>query len=123
MDGRSQPCTFGDLKSQFPPPSTPLIKNMVQHQYHKQKECLQIKQEKESIIQRIKEEHDLLSARKRRDILTRRSSLKSLLRSRAEYENFPAEIFTEYWGKLKTFFGHLKREIDPEDPLSNFVYF
>jgi len=47
--------------------------------------------------------------------LTRRPSLRKL---RASFENFPSELFTEYFGKLKTIFGHMKRDPDPEDPLS-----
>lgn len=115
MDGNAKFNTYYELKSQVSLPTQPFLEKMVHQQYLKHREYAELKQEKDILVEKIREKYDLFDLKKRRSALTRRPSLRSL---RPSFENFPSEIFTEYWGKLKTIFGHMKRDPDPEDPLS-----
>jgi len=120
LNGEVKPSSYYELDSQVPVPETNLLKTMVHHQYLRQKEGLEIKQKRDTIIENIRQKHEIFDIKKRRSALIRRPSLRNL---RPSFEVFPTEIFTEYWGKLKTIYGHMKRIPDPEDPLSTMMLF
>ena len=56
------------------------------------------------------------SLRSRLQLITKSSELLPA-------NDFNKMLFTEPWIKFKTFFGHKKAEIDPEDNLRNFLVF
>lgn len=117
-EGVPKNATYEEFSSQIPRPKQSMLKDLVHYQYVKHKELLELTQEKDMITEKVRKEHDIFDFKKRRDILSRRSALKGVKKLRETYGNYPSEIFTENWGKFKTIFGHMKREPDPEDPLS-----
>jgi hypothetical protein len=73
------------------------------------------KKEKDRIIKQTTEKYNILDHKKRRERLHRpklRSNRTNV------FNNFPPEIFTDSWNKFKSVFGHLRRDIDPDDPIS-----
>ena len=122
IHGVSQPNTYEDLKSQLPPSQKSMLNDLINENYNKQKERVLLKQEKDTIIQRVQDKHQLFDKQKRRAVLTRRHSTKSIKSSFKTFDDYPPEIFTEYWGKFKPIFGHLKSHPEPDDPLSKFNF-
>jgi len=91
---------------------------MVFNQYQISKQKLASKQEVDHIIQEIQKKFNIFDYKSRREFLRKRSKNKRGSRSTSEY---PVEIFTHYWNKFKSMFGHAKKEQDPDDPISKII--
>lgn len=78
-----------------------------------------LKKEKDNLIKQTEEKYSIFDPKKRRDRLHRPKSKSNRTNV---FNNFPPEIFTDCWNKFKSVFGHLRRDLDPEDPISR-TYF
>jgi hypothetical protein len=115
IDGPTKKCTFEDLKSQIPTSDKPILKNMIENQYKLTLEQHSIKSQKDKIVKDVQEKYNIFDHKQRRKRL--RDPKYRGTRNDPAY-NFPVEIFTENWNKFKSLFGHLKRDLDPDDPIS-----
>jgi len=88
------------------------------NQYKINKQRVHSKQEVDNIIQGIQKRFNILDFKRRREFLERRLKNKRGSRLTTEY---PPEIFTHYWNRFKSMFGHAKKDQDPDDPISKIL--
>lgn len=77
-----------------------------------------LEKQKQYIEESTQKKYDIFDRRKRRDRLKRTNFGR---KGHIVPRDFPSEIFTHYWNKLKSIFGHMRKEQDPEDPISNLI--
>jgi len=85
------------------------------NQYRINKQKMHSKQEVDTLIADVQKKYSVIDYKGRRKQLKRRSNSKRGYVPRTDY---PAEIFTNYWNKYKSMFGHAKKDQDPDDPIS-----
>jgi hypothetical protein len=115
LDGPPKFSDYDELKSQLPNIDHPILKNVIENHYRLSKEKLTLKSEKDQIIGRSQQKYDVFNLKKRRE-RTMRPKFKGFRYD--SVENFPPELFAENWNRFKSMFGHLRRDLDPEDPIS-----
>lgn len=119
LSGHRITSSYEDLQSQMPSISGPVLKNLVSNQYQIIKKKNSSKQEIDRTISDIQLKYDILGCRARRDRLKRKIKSQRGYIPSLEYS---PEIFTQYWGRLKSLFGHIKKDnLDPEDPISKCI--
>ena len=79
-----------------------------------------MERQKQYVEEYAQKKYDIFDRRKRRDRLKR---INFGRKGHIPPRDFPSEIFTQYWNKLKSIFGHMRKELDPDDPISKLIIY
>lgn len=107
--------TYKDLASQLPRSNQPVLKNVLYNQCHLQKQKIIIDKQRQHIEESVPKKYDIFDRKARRELLKRTNIGR---RGHIIPKSFPSEIFTSYWNKLKSIFGHMRKDPEPDDPIS-----
>ena len=85
------------------------------NEYQINKQRMASKQETDHLINKIQKKYNIFDFKERRNRIKRKSKSRKGYITSKEYS---PEIFTQYWNKFKSMFGHVKRELDNDDLIS-----
>jgi len=114
-EGKTAISSYQDLRSQIPTSKEPILRNIMYNQYQINKQRMHNKQEVNTLIAEVQQKFNVIDYKSRRKQLKRRRNSKRGYVPRMDY---PVEIFTNYWNKYKSMFGHARKEQDPDDPIN-----